>query len=50
MKEGQGIETFSNGNRYEGEYVKDDFEGHGVLTWFNGCKYIGQFKNGKKEG
>ena len=50
MKDGEGVLTFANGDKYDGEFIDDEFEGQGVFTWANGDKYEGQFKNGKAEG
>ena len=49
MKEGQGVESFGNGDLYIGEYSHDKFHGKGELTTAGG-KYTGHFKNGFKEG
>ena len=50
MKHGKGTYTWSNGDRYEGEWVENFMEGQGEFTWSDGRKYIGQFKNSVKEG
>lgn len=36
MKHGKGKYIWSNGNIYEGTYVKDNIDGHGTYTWPDG--------------
>ena len=45
-----GLFTWSDGRKYEGEYVDDKKEGKGTFTWPDGRKYIGGWKNGKQHG
>jgi hypothetical protein len=47
-----GIETFPNGDVYEGSYVDGKFSGIGLLyNNVNGrYRYEGNFKNGKRHG
>ncbi len=40
---GQGLFTYSNGDRYEGQFHHDVKHGRGVLTWTNGNKYDGEW-------
>lgn len=47
---GMGLFTWSDGRKYEGEYVDDKKEGKGTFTWPDGRKYIGGWKNGKQHG
>ena len=42
--------TYSNGDKYVGEYKDDKEHGQGTFTWSNGDKYVGEFKDGKKHG
>lgn len=56
---GKGVFKWSDGRRYEGNYVDDKKEGHGVFEWYffnlltiylnrpDGRKYIGNWVNGK---
>lgn len=44
---GKGVFTWSDGRRYEGEYIEDKKQGHGVFFWPDGRKYIGDWYNGK---
>ena len=48
--DGHGVFTWSDGRKYEGEYVDDKKEGEGVFTWPDGRKYDGKWKNGKQHG
>lgn len=46
---GRGIYTFSNGDRYEGEFKNDDFDGIGTLVEGD-SRYEGEWKSGKRNG
>ena len=45
--DGTGVFTWSDGRKYDGEYIDDKKEGHGVFTWPDGRQYNGSWKNGK---
>ena len=45
--EGEGLFTWADGRRYEGQYLGDKKHGYGVFTWPDGRKYEGQWKDGK---
>ena len=45
--EGRGIETWSDGRKYEGAFKNGKKDGEGTFQWPNGNKYIGSWKNGK---
>jgi hypothetical protein len=45
----QGTETFSNGDKYVGEYKDGKRNGRGTYT-ADGGKYVGEFKDGKRNG
>lgn len=47
---GRGIYYFSNGGKYEGEFVLDQFNGDGSFEGPNGDRYVGQFRNGQFSG
>ncbi len=47
---GQGTYTYSNGDKYEGEWKDDKMHGQGIYTWANCEKYVGDFKDGKQHG
>jgi antitoxin component YwqK of YwqJK toxin-antitoxin module len=47
---GIGIMNYSDGSKYEGEFVNHLKEGKGVLVWKNGDKYSGDFKNDLPHG
>ena len=38
---GKGVFKWTDGKRYEGQYVNDKKEGFGVFVWENGKKYEG---------
>ena len=50
LKEGKGVEYYSNGERFEGYFRNGLREGKGKYIWKNGDKYEGDFKKGKREG
>ena len=50
MRNGQGKETYSNGDSYQGQFREGLFNGKGRYTWSNGSYYEGTFKNGEKHG
>ena len=41
MMHGKGVFKWTDGKRYEGQYVNDKKEGFGVFVWENGKKYEG---------
>ena len=49
-KEGYGIYIDSEGNKYRGNWSKDQFNGEGILLSINGDFYKGEFTSGKMEG
>ena len=54
MKDGQGVKTWPNGDRYEGGFVADRKQGEGTYTWgrgpWQGDRYRGAYKNDKRNG
>ena len=50
LKHGTGVEKFSDGGSYIGNYKDGLPEGHGKLIDKDGTTYVGQFRNGKKHG
>lgn len=42
-REGKGMERYSNGNKYEGDFVKGKAHGKGVYHWANGEVYDGEW-------
>jgi hypothetical protein len=40
----------SKGDRYVGEFKKNEFHGQGAYTWANGNKYVGEWKKNVKNG
>jgi len=58
MKNGKGVVTFVNGDKYEGIWIDDKSQGPGkyitghigILTHSNGDKYEGMISQGQKNG
>ena len=48
VKEGYGVLTYVNGERYEGYWKADKAHGKGTLTYSTGDRYIGDWVAGKK--
>lgn len=44
---GQGVFTWADGRKYEGDYYDDKKQGRGVFTWPDGRMYNGEWYNGK---
>ena len=42
--------TYSNGDKFVGEFKDDKRHGQGTYTFANGGKYVGEWKDGKSEG
>ena len=47
---GQGVYTYKNGVKYEGEFYNGKLHGYGVYTKPNGQVYEGQWENNKRNG
>ena len=45
-----GTVTFTNGDKYVGEFKDGKKNGQGTYTWPDGDKYVGEHKDGKKNG
>ena len=51
LREGKsGTYYFLNGDRYEGNYLKDRREGTGTYYWASGDRYEGEWLNDKRNG
>ena len=50
LREGKGIFSVPDGERYEGEFKDDNFNGDGVYHFVKGDRYEGEFKDEKKHG
>lgn len=42
--------VWTDGSRYEGEWLKDQPHGYGSLTYANGSQYWGRFEHGRRHG
>uniref|UniRef100_A0A8R7R9C4 1-phosphatidylinositol-4-phosphate 5-kinase n=3 Tax=Triticum urartu TaxID=4572 RepID=A0A8R7R9C4_TRIUA len=50
-KHGHGLQTYPNGDTFEGSWVQGHMEGHGCrYTWANGNTYVGTMRNGTMFG
>ena len=49
-RHGLGVESYPNGDKYEGQFYKDQIEGQGRYLSASGHKYVGEYKNGLKHG
>jgi len=47
---GQVIYSFSNGDKYVGEFREGKLHGNGTLYFSSGDEYVGKFNNGKLNG
>ena len=47
---GKGTMTWTDGDKYVGEYKDGKTHGQGTYTWANGNKYVGEFKDDKRHG
>ena len=47
---GKGVYTYSNGDKYEGDWFNDQSTGNGVYTYSNGSSYKGEFLEDKLNG
>ena len=45
-----GTFTFSNGDKYVGEFGDDELHGQGTATFANGNKYVGEYKDNERNG
>lgn len=45
--DGQGLFSWADNRKYQGEYLEDKKHGYGVFTWPDGRQYDGQWVNGK---
>lgn len=44
------MESFSNGDKYIGEYINGVADGYGEYYWNDGSVYKGDFKHGVRHG
>jgi len=49
-RDGQGIYTWANGTKFEGEWKRDKQHGKGTQTYPTGDKYVGDWQDGKQHG
>ncbi|MBL0287328.1 MAG: hypothetical protein IPQ19_07915 [Bacteroidetes bacterium] len=50
IPQGKGIAIYTNGDKYDGDFVNGIREGDGIYYWKEGEKYIGKYKNNKRNG
>ena len=50
MQDGYGIETWTDGSRYEGNYKAGKKHGNGTYVWSDGSKYTGEWRENKITG
>ena len=48
--DGEGVFTWPDNRRYNGDYKDDKKDGFGVFEWSDGRKYKGYWKNGRQDG
>ena len=48
--DGYGVEYYSNGDKYEGEWKNDEKDGYGIFYFLFGDKYEGEWKNNLFDG
>jgi hypothetical protein len=48
--QGKGTYTWENGDRYEGDFIKNNRTGKGKFVWKDGSYYIGEWKEGNRHG
>ena len=46
---GQGVMTFSDGSRYEGEFRDGRMHGRGIVTFPNGTRFECEFRDGERQ-
>ena len=49
-RDGHSLAVYSNGNRYEGDFLAGMPHGLGVMDFTNGDRYIGDFHRKTREG
>ena len=53
-KDGEGVKTWPNGDRYEGSFVDDEKEGYGKYSWgrgpWEGESYEGEYHDDRRDG
>ena len=47
---GEGVFTWPDGRRYEGEYRNDLKDGYGTFKWRDGREYSGRWFHGRQHG
>ncbi len=47
---GQGLYIWTNGDKYQGQWLNGKFNGQGAYTWVDGSKYSGAWQHGAKNG
>ena len=47
---GWGVYIYSDGVRYNGQFLNDKKQGYGIYTWTDGRRYEGYWYKGKQHG
>eukprot|EP00607_Mallomonas_marina_P001247 CAMPEP_0182436458 /NCGR_PEP_ID=MMETSP1167-20130531/81719_1 /TAXON_ID=2988 /ORGANISM="Mallomonas Sp, Strain CCMP3275" /LENGTH=186 /DNA_ID=CAMNT_0024628659 /DNA_START=373 /DNA_END=934 /DNA_ORIENTATION=+ len=50
MANGYGVLTTTSGDKYEGNWLHDQYHGHGIYTFRDGCTYDGNWYRHKESG
>ena len=50
MKDGEGIEEWEDGSRFDGGFKQGRKHGYGVFVWADGSRYAGNFKEDIRHG
>ena len=50
LREGKGVYYFNNGDKYEGEWKKNNVDGKGIYYYDTGDIYKGEWKNNTEDG
>lgn len=48
--EGEGVYTWKDGRRYQGQYMQNKKNGYGIYIYSDGSRFEGEWLNGQQEG
>ena len=46
----KGVMYYTNGDKYEGDWRRDNREGKGIISYFDGDRYEGEWVKNKRDG